>query len=363
MTADSKMEPIYFGEQTPILSAAAQIDIPPYDQAQFVAIDEPYDQAEEEEAPLVNHHADIYVDINKDSPESQCPFRDWPFALLFWLHLAAIIYAGVTVSPLGYEVLADNFPDVEEEFAKADDITAEDIEKFKHFVSDAMDYVQLYPMRILIYIITPVTTLAFLYAFSISVFVVKPFATFVVKSSLFSTVLFTAVAMLAIVFSVPSAATVILAVVAIGASIFFVQLLWPMVPFAAINLEVALHGINDNCGIYILALFVSELTFAWIAYWCYVFTGFVFYESDACDDGSAGENGHRQLLDGDVVNCGSDGWLFLLFFISLYWTSSVLVVRTVVMCWFHSIIACNFVHVTDTNYAFFTFFLFRTPYK
>ena len=330
-TASSKMEH-YSGETTPILGSAATGDISNnmqyLEEAQFVSIDEPEIMDEETTTLLFTqqqHPVDDDADsLIKDEPkESCCPFRDWMFGLLFWLHLIAIITTGLILSPIGYQKLNDNLSqvDFEAEMAKNnDDMTPQDMEEFEAFVRKATDYVEMFPTRILFCIIVPCIVLGFIYSL-IFVFAIRSCTNFLVKSSLYATVIFTAIGMAAIYISAPNAFTLLIAVLAVAFSVCFVQLLWRMIPFASTNIEIALHGVCHNSGIYMVAILFSLLGCAWMCFWFYIFFGFLSYESDQCGD-SSGETTDGMNEEGP--DCSHDAWLVLAFLISMYWTNSVI---------------------------------------
>lgn len=88
---------------------------------------------------------------------------------------------------------------------------------------------------------------------------------------------------------------------------YYVKIVWPRIPFAAINLKTALSAVKSNMGLGVIAYFMMAAAFAWSGFWL------------------AGMAGTLQASDGGVT--------FLLL-VSYYWTFKVL---------------CNTVHVTTAG--------------
>ena len=85
----------------------------------------------------------------------------------------------------------------------------------------------------------------------------------------------------------------------------------------AVNLGVSLEGVQSNCGIYILALFLAKVAFFWAFFWGYVMVGTMYYIGETMCPG----------MDDDD-DCAPQGPMFLFLLLSFYWTSQVIMVST-----------------------------------
>jgi hypothetical protein len=248
-------------------------------------------------------------------------YSDVPFALLFWAQVGIMIWLGVAVAPRGFEKLSFNATAIEGEMRKNDDVTEEDLRQFEEFAGEVVEYAQVYPVRILLYLVVPCALLAFIFAYFTTAFIMKPYVKPLVYSCLVGSLVWTAVVMLSAsiasnqLFVYLSTAAML---VAVG---YYVSVAWRMVPFAAVNLKGALEGINRNCGMYVVACVFAELGFCWVIYWIYVVVGVSGYQN--CECRRTHPNMDPETLD-DI--CGPPFVVVLLFLLSLYWTSTVLMV-------------------------------------
>ena len=223
----------------------------------------------DEATPLVS----VVVYNESEQKEAIHPVcRDLPFALLFVVHAAVILSLGIFTAPKGFDQLQFNTTSIEEEIRKEDDIIDEDFQEFKQFVTAAIEYVQIYPLRIVLYIVIPCCLLA--YAFGVSTaFVIQPCPRVVVYGCLIASVAMVIIFMLMSAIASGSAFVYGLTILAIGASIYYVSMVWKTVPFAAVNLKIAVEALGRNSGMYIVAFFFAELGFVWLLFWIYVVVG------------------------------------------------------------------------------------------
>ena len=221
-----------------------------------------------EVSPLVVVHND---DSAGKNIEPVC--RDLPFAILFALHAAVMAWLGISVAPQGCQEIVINSTSIEDEIRKGDDVTEEDIQQFEEFVKDAAAYVQVYPLRILVYIVVPCCLLAYIFGVICTAFVIKPHPRFAVYSCLVLSILL--VVSLLILGAVQSGSVFVYVTtgLALAATIYYVRIAWKMAPFAGVNLKIALEGMGRNSGMYIVAFFFAELGFVWVLYWFYVVVG------------------------------------------------------------------------------------------
>jgi hypothetical protein len=248
-------------------------------------------------------------------------YRDVPFALLFLAQVGIMIWLGVAVAPRGFENLAFNATAIEDEMRKSDDVSEEDLRQFEDFASEVGEYAQVYPARILLYLVVPCAILAFVFAYLTTAFVMKPCVKPLVYSCLVGSLVWTAIVMLSASIASNQLFVYLLTAAMLVAVGYYVSVAWRMVPFAAVNLKGALEGINQNCGMYIVACVFAELGFCWVLYWLYVVIGVSGYQNNECR--RTHPNMDPEKLD-DI--CGPPFVVVWLFLLSLYWTSTTLTV-------------------------------------
>lgn len=307
-------------------------------EAQVVTIDG--DTLVDEATPLVmpsrsfdsishDHPAGQTENGNGTEKASSAPvFRDWPFAILFYAHIAAIIYVGVVYSAEGYRRVANDFDldIIAEAISQNDDVNPEDLAQVESFVEEAYAYLQGYPQRILVYSICPSAVLLFFFMDVMLTTCLRWYTTFWVTKTLLFSVTLTAVIMCALVIAEPSVFGVILACIVIGASIYFTWSVWSIIPFLSVNLKIALDGMRSNFGTYMWALFLSDLSSLFVLVWGYVIFGISFYEHSTCEDRlHPEEDVHlEEFVKTDADECSMNGWTVLLLLLSLYWTTNVI---------------------------------------
>ena len=224
----------------------------------------------DEATPLVS----VVVYDDSDQKEAIQPVcRDLPFAIFFAGHAAVMLGLGIFTAPKGFDQLQFNTTSIEEEIRKGDDVTDEDVQEFKQFVTAAIEYLQVYPVRILLYIVVPCCLLAYVFGAISTAFIIKRFPRVAVYGCLISSVAMVAVLMLTSAIASGSDFVFGLTILAIAAAIYYVSVAWRMVPFAAVNLKVALEGMGRNSGMYLVAFLFAELGFVWVIYWFYVVVG------------------------------------------------------------------------------------------
>ena len=300
-------------------------------EAQIVTIDG--DTTIDEATPLVTFDSTSY-----DHPPGQSEdgiqkasiapaFKDWPFAILFYVHIAVMIYVGIVYSAEGYRrVAADfDFDLVKEAIAKSDDITPEDLAQLETFMEETYAYLQGYPQRIVVYSIIPAAVLLFFLMDVMLASCLRWFTTFWVTKTLVLSVTLTVVFMTALVIAEPSVFTVILSCIVIGASVYFTWSVWSIIPFLSVNIKIALEGMRSNFGTYMWALLLSDLSSLFVIVWLYVIFGISFYEQFTCEDRKHPDaKAHLADFSTDPDECSMNGWTFLLLLLSLYWTTNVI---------------------------------------
>eukprot|EP00527_Entomoneis_sp_CCMP2396_P005832 CAMPEP_0198154448 /NCGR_PEP_ID=MMETSP1443-20131203/68592_1 /TAXON_ID=186043 /ORGANISM="Entomoneis sp., Strain CCMP2396" /LENGTH=586 /DNA_ID=CAMNT_0043821119 /DNA_START=83 /DNA_END=1843 /DNA_ORIENTATION=- len=312
-----------YAEATPIVNATTFRN---YGGSDGVAIHNNADEADVVVVPLMN----VVVD-GPDSESAIAPkWRDLPFAILFWAHLAVMIWLGVSVAPKGFEMVHVNLQELEDQVRKSDDVTEEDIHHLEDIISEAAIYMEVYPSRIAIFLVIPCCILAFVFGLIGMNAILKPCPRTMVYTCLISTVVWTVIGLLA---SAIASGQVFLYVLS-GLSLFgvgyFVRLAWKMVPFAGINLKFALEGIGRNGGIFIVAFLFAVIGFFWVFYWFYVLIGTFMYQNNRCQESHPDENFDMSSDDYSDV-CDPPVPVVLFFILSLYWTGSI-VLNTMQVC-------------------------------
>lgn len=224
----------------------------------------------DEATPLVS------VVVHDDSsPEQEIApvCQDMTFAVLFAIHAAAILFFGIFTAPKGFQQLEFNVTSIEDEIRKQDDVTDEDMQEVKQFLTAAIEYVQVYPARIVLYIVVPCGLLAYAFGVASTAVVIKPCPRVAVYGCLISSVVLLASLMVMSAIASGSTPFWVLTAFAVGALLYYVSMAWKMVPFAAVNLKIALEGMGRNSGMYIVAFLFAELGFVWVLFWIYVVVG------------------------------------------------------------------------------------------
>lgn len=283
--------------------------------AETVAIDN-------ETEPLTQGSVVITGDASEDS-SPHC--RDVGFAGVFWIHAAIMIWLGVWVAPSGYRNMHFDFGSIEEAIRKSDEVSDEDLAEFEEFASQVAEYVKVYPIRIFLYLVLPCLILAFIITFFVTVFVVKPFPRPIVYSSLLGSIFLMCCVMISSSIASGSFFVFLLTGLGLAAVIYYVRIAWRMVPFAAVNLKGALEGMSRNCGIYFVGFVFAELGFLWVVFWTYTLVGVSSKQERECEAAHPDSNFNVTSDDYDNV-CEPPFGVMLLFLLSLYWTSTIIMV-------------------------------------
>ena len=256
-------------EATPIVNATAVQD---YGGADSIAIHN-NDQEDDVIVPLVN----VVVDGPISDPDAVAApvWRDVPFAVLFWIHLAVMVWLGLSTSSKGFDLIDVNVNvrDIEDAMRKSDDITEDDIHHFEDFMENAAAYLEVYPTRIVTLLILPCCLSAFLFGLIGMNHIIKPCPKTIVYSCLIASIAGITLTLLASAIASGEVFLYItsgLSLIAVG---YFVKMVWKMVPFAAFNMKFSLEGISQNWGIFIVAFLFAEVGFLWVVYWFYIVIG------------------------------------------------------------------------------------------
>jgi hypothetical protein len=271
--------------------------------------------------------ADEHVSMLEASAPSPPQFQDMFFGVLFWLHIAVMLYLGLSVAPRGYSDMKFDFASLEDEMRKGDDgMKEEDIQKFEEFVKQTTEYMQIYPARIIHYLVVPGCFVAFVIALGTTFFVLRPFPRTIVYGCLIGSFVTSAVLLLISIIMSKSLALSFMLFVAMLAVTYYIRLAWRMVPFAAVNLKIALRGMSQNWGIYIIACFITQFGLLWLVFWFYTVVGVFSYQTQRCQAAHPGANFDDITADDYDDTCDPSSLAFFLFLLSLYWTSTVVMV-------------------------------------
>lgn len=270
---------------------------------------------DEDATPLILYH---YETDTPNPSDNEIPvFQDVFFAILFWVHLLFMVWLGVEVAPTGYEKIDINWTMIEQKIKEGDDVTEEDFTKFEDFLGQATDFLEVYPYRIVVYLVVPCLLISFLLALLATATLIKPFPKPIVYASLIGSVLGTILVLGSFALSTGSLLSILLAGLMLMGVGYYVKIAWRMVPFAAVNLKVALEGIGKNLGVYLVAFLLSQLGFVWNIFWVYILIGVSALKDTEC------LNDHPEAtLDDDT--CSPPVLVVAGFLLSLYWTSTVI---------------------------------------
>lgn len=354
-SADSRGKSGSAHEEPPILMAT----VLPESAFQQVIIDDEEDIIDAQETtPLVTLYSSITsysipgdglaTDDGIEDIIPQGVFRDWWFGLLFYLQLCSMVFFSCWYSPRGYEKidLLLNYTFIRERIeAESDDMTPENWEEFDSFVAQIGDYIDVYLIRIVVWSILPSALIGFVWV-HMSVLVLPFISFWIVKASLVLTMAL-AICLLSMWLALsPTLGSFILGTTICCAVAYYVHLVWPIIPFAAVNLKVAANGINANMGTHLWAFFSCMLGVLWLIFWLWGTVGIMSYMDEHCSNNHHAEmagdslepvNGTVALPDAkrwlksngmkdeDVPNCGQ-GSVFLVLLLSNYWTYMVLMV-------------------------------------
>jgi hypothetical protein len=287
-------------------------------------------------------------DLRKDGPEAVC--RDWLFGLVFYIQFVLFVLCASIYSPQGYKDIDQflNYTFIRDQIeAQSDDtVTLQNWEQFDSFVSQVGDYIDVYSMRIFIWSVVPSALLGVLWV-HITVLTLPSTSYWIVKASLILILSLAAGIVVVWLALAPSFGSLLMASFLCGTTVYYVHLVWPMIPFAAINLKAAAKGINANMGTHFWAFCACMLGVLWLLFWIWGTLGIMAYLDDQCNAKHGIGDGTGDSLDSqsinmlhnttrwlkkkeqvepeDMPNCGQGG-LFMLLLLSNYWTYLVLMV-------------------------------------
>jgi hypothetical protein len=247
---------------------------------------------------------------------------------MFLVHLAVMIYLGVAYGSFGVKHEEQwNSADWKEELQEELEASIDDdkvLHQMETFAEAAEEYVQVFPQRIFIYMVIPCALLASVVSYVGTAFVIPSCAKICVQTALIGSIGWTI--LLTVFMSVASHSWFVYLMSAgmIAVMIYYVTIVWRLIPFAAVNLEVSLKGISANWGMYILAFLFSVAGFVWTIFWIYVAIGVLGHETLTYNE----EHSKNAGSDNENDDVGPQGLTIFLLLVSLYWTSTVLLVST-----------------------------------
>jgi hypothetical protein len=304
-----------------------------------------------EATPLVFASDDqSYLNL-KDVINEVPRFRDLPFLILFLAHLAiilglAIAYGGHTTqlfTKIDYNV--SNWQTLIDDDTTSD----EGWKEFEDILSTAQSWVPVHFPRILYNIILPSALVAYFVGYIWTAVILPACPTAMVVSSLLGSVAWTLV--LTIIVGMASGFNVfamLLCGLAMACAGYYLKMVWRLIPFAAVNLSVALRGISANCGMYIVAFIFSVVGFIWTLLWvCTVVGCMQAMEESYQAAHPRPANMSKKDYSAQEGNDSTNGFVMFAFLVSLYWTSQVLLVR-----WLRSDVIASFVRPSSASHEY-----------
>jgi Plasma-membrane choline transporter len=234
--------------------------------------------------------------------------RDLAFAVLFIGHLLVMLWLGSYRAPLGFERMQSNAADPDTQQA----------------MQAVSDYMSVYPYRILKCIVIPCALAAFGLVYGLTVLVYKNFSRPVTYACLVISLATTCIVTLAGAVSSGSLSAYAMSGLTIALVGYYVSWAWKMVPYAAVNLKVALEGVSLNWGMYLVALCMTMVGLVWLVFWGYTAVGLAAYQHDECMRAHPEYQNNAQVDDSEA--CGIKGSTFVGLVLSLYWTNTVIMV-------------------------------------
>lgn len=283
---------------------------------------------DDENLPSSSFAAAILENNTNYKQEEGPIFRDLPFAILFWIQFIIMIFLGVKIAPKGYASI--QWEDWENAIKNDPDTNEEEFEQFKEFLGAAASYIRVYPLRIFLGLLMPMAILAFFTALVLTTRIIRPHPKFMITLCLYGMLIDTIIVMAAITIASRNIIMAGISIIIISVTVYYVGIVWRLIPFSAVNLGVSLEGIRANCCIYNVAFALAKLGFFWMIYWIYVFAGVEMYVGTTyCPNLKIkNANPEEELED---QSCPPQMFAFLLLLLSCYWTSQVINVRAHVM--------------------------------
>lgn len=281
--------------------------------------------------PLIDMTSDSHNSLedtmigNNKTPQ----FRDLPFLILYLVHLAIMIFLALdygsftTIDKIDYNV--SNWRNLVDDDEIATD---QEWQQFESIVTEAEHWIDVYLPRILRYIIVPSAFVAYAISYLWTAVIIPSCPTAVVVSALLGSlaVSFTFTIVVGIVsgFNIMALLLGFLMMAGVG---YYLTVQWRLIPFAAINLSVALQGISANCGMYLVAFAFSIVGFLWTLFWVYIVVGVM----QAMDQSYNIQHPRPESIsEKEYIKTEQDdplcGFVFFAFLLSLYWTTQILLV-------------------------------------
>jgi hypothetical protein len=277
---------------------------------------------------LLNAEMMLKRETKNGAPE----YRDVPFSILFFAHLAVMVWLAIDCGTFTVIQIDPNVTNWRTTIFVDDDNAPNDEEwhQFEKMVQDAEDWAAVYLKRILENVIIPSAFVAYGVSYILTALVIPSCPTAMVVSTLLGSLAWTLA--LTIFILAASGFNNLLAFLFCGAImaavVYYLRMVWRLIPFTAVNLQMALQGISANCGMYIVAFSFSIVGFAWTLLWIYIGVGVM----QAMDGAYEAEYPRREgMSKGEYTeeeqNDPLRGFVSFALLLSLYWTSKILFVR------------------------------------
>ena len=246
---------------------------------------------------------------------------DLPWAILFWGHIAAVVYAGTQLAPQGYAMMQSDDFDLDKlhdfmqrNFVNDDDFTEADLDMLTDFLHQFQDWWAVYPPRILWFAVL-ICVLSFCMNMIKNHFCIQTKALIFVATSVVIPGILFGVFLILNISNFGLVGFLFCLMVAATLAIFIRKELWPKLNFAALNLEVALTGMRGNLGTYLWVQGCAEVTVLWIIFWVYTFFGMIPYVT-----GTRCPEIAQNFDPNNDETCPATARTLLGLLFSLYWT-------------------------------------------
>jgi hypothetical protein len=268
--------------------------------------------------------------VKEPSSADSTPFRDLPWAILFLIHLSVMLWLAIDFGTFTVDKMDLNVTNwrnyIDDDASRPSD---DQWMEFEIFVTEAEEWANVYPERILSYVILPAALVAYAVSYIVTALVIPSCPTAMVMICLLGTFAW-AFALVLFVWVASHFNLVILVVggCILGAVCYYLSRVWRLIPFAAVNLGMSLKGVSANCGIYVVAMLFSVAGFVWTIFWLYTLTGVMQALDRSYEENHPRPEGvSEKEYTREEQSHPSHGLVFFAMLLSLYWTTKILSVR------------------------------------
>ena len=223
-------------------------------------------------------------------------YRDWPFALLFYIHLIIMGFMAIFYGSFDFD---------------AGDMNSQTSASASDGGSSTV-----------VILIAVVVILSMAIPYILISTIIPMYPTPSITFSLIASVVMNCTFCLMLFMSIPNIWTFLLSVAIIMWSIWYVSAIRVFIPFSSAVLKLAARGVGVNGGLYLVSFALSLVGVFWLGVWVYIVNGLGGVED--LDDGSNKGGGYYY----DYTAEKAAGAMFALS-VSLYWSINILVVSSI----------------------------------